>query len=973
MASSDEEGEIVPDYVTDYHFVDGDGKLIPISNLQLLWHKGESPGGLKIQIFLHGTADCGLQKIFKQVIAWKFELSHAQPQISVLTKNNDWIKLKRPRRSFETVLRTILVTLHCLHCAKKNPEASAKSIWIGLLKTFSSYEVQPSENDLLDHKPLIKEAMERDRDLANSKYLRTFLLETPNKKRLLNEIRKNKFIDDDDSDEDDGNVDDDECDENWLFDTVCALCDNGGELLCCEGTCMRSFHATMDAGAESLCESLGYYDTEVEAIQNFLCKNCQYQQHQCFACGILGSSDNESSEAAEVFSCASATCIHFYHPECIAKLLHPGDQIQAARLKKKIAAGESFTCPAHQCFVCREVENKNMHDLQFAVCRRCPKAYHRKCLPREIAFERNTGENIMQRAWEGLLQKRILIYCMDHVIVEKLGTPLRNHIIFPDAEGKKRWHSLGLLLGNDMVMEKESLVAENICAQRSIGKRSEQLGRVYTAVKYGDYIENSEKKSPRQVPTSSKKPKITGVSRTFLKDNVKFVSGTLNKSSAVDKSKLSLRCNKLNLLPESGSSPVKPRQQDISSSRLGNVVSAKPVTKEGSSSRPLADHEMEKRILALMEKSSSSFNVEEFMKNQKLPLTHECSPKHVLDRIITQGKVEGSVKAVRIALQKLDEGCTIEDAKAVCEPEIINQIIRWKRKLKVYLAPFLYGMCYTSFGRHFTEVEKLKQIVDRLHWYVQNDDMIVDFCCGSNDFSCLMKEKLAGMGKKCSFKNYDLFPSKHDFNFEQRDWMSVCLHELLPGSQLIMGLNPPFGVNASLANKFINKALKFKPKLLILIVPKETERLDRKRTPYDMIWEDEQLLSGKSFYLPGSVDKQDKQLKDWNVNPPPLYLWSRPDWTAKHKAIAQKHGHIIKEQADTDAEKINFETVSNYRMEENHDCYGTQKTASYQQKETHFDGSSGPLDTNNNGKKRSLENLYNRGKDLVARMRHHQQ
>jgi hypothetical protein len=39
-----------------------------------------------------------------------------------------------------------------------------------------------------------------------------------------------------------------------------------------------------------------------------------------------------------------------------------------------------------------------------------------------------------------------------------------------------------------------------------------------------------------------------------------------------------------------------------------------------------------------------------------------------------------------------------------------------------------------------------------------------------------------------------------------------------------MGLNPPFGVKAALANKFINKALEFKPKLVILIVPKETQR-----------------------------------------------------------------------------------------------------------------------------------------------------
>lgn len=39
-----------------------------------------------------------------------------------------------------------------------------------------------------------------------------------------------------------------------------------------------------------------------------------------------------------------------------------------------------------------------------------------------------------------------------------------------------------------------------------------------------------------------------------------------------------------------------------------------------------------------------------------------------------------------------------------------------------------------------------------------------------------------------------------------------------------MGLNPPFGVKAALANMFIDKALQFKPKLLILIVPPETER-----------------------------------------------------------------------------------------------------------------------------------------------------
>jgi hypothetical protein len=37
---------------------------------------------------------------------------------------------------------------------------------------------------------------------------------------------------------------------------------------------------------------------------------------------------------------------------------------------------------------------------------------------------------------------------------------------------------------------------------------------------------------------------------------------------------------------------------------------------------------------------------------------------------------------------------------------------------------------------------------------------IVDFCCGANDFSTLMKKKLEETGKRCSYKNFDLLPTK---------------------------------------------------------------------------------------------------------------------------------------------------------------------------------------------------------------------
>lgn len=33
-----------------------------------------------------------------------------------------------------------------------------------------------------------------------------------------------------------------------------------------------------------------------------------------------------------------------------------------------------------------------------------------------------------------------------------------------------------------------------------------------------------------------------------------------------------------------------------------------------------------------------------------------------------------------------------------------------QRKLGIYLSPFLHGKRYTSFGRHFTKQEKLKEV-----------------------------------------------------------------------------------------------------------------------------------------------------------------------------------------------------------------------------------------------------------------------
>lgn len=911
MASSDDEGETLPGSVSNYHFVDDKGEPISFSVLPIQWSKGDNLDSKKEPIFLDGNADNGLQKIYKQVIAWKFDLSDVNPEISVLSKENNWIKLQKPRKSFEDIIRSILITVWCLHSMKKNPETSGKSLWDHLSRVFSLYDVRPSENDLVDHTTLISEAVKRDEGLAKSKFLLTFLEEKPRKRKSFEDVpttSKPGFIVDymdEDGISETGEVGSDE--EEDLFDSVCSMCDNGGDLLCCEGRCMRSFHATKEAGEESLCATLGMSVAQVEAMQNFYCKNCKYKQHQCFSCGKLGSSDKSSG--AEVFLCANATCGRFYHPQCVAKLLHREDEAAAEELQKNIYAGELFACPIHRCHVCKQGEDKKDLELQFAICRRCPKSYHRKCLPRKISFEDLDEEGIIQRAWDGLLPNRILIYCLKHEIDELLGTPIRDHIKFPNDEEKMEKRRSELFSSrkdlDKVVSKKRSLVSEDSPRERMAVKATKQVEKLSSTVKDGDSTKKSEKRSSG--PDPSKRLKVTGFSKKSLDDNVKSISKKVDKSSMADENKTSLG-EQLYALIKNRSEP---RKEDTPNSELEQKV----VTKKTSSSLPSLDRDSENRILAIIKESKSLITLEDVMKKHKVPSTHAYSSKNTVDRTITQGKVEGSIEALRAALKKLEGGGSIEDAKAVCEPEVLNQIVKWKNKLKVYLAPFLHGMRYTSFGRHFTKVDKLKEIVEKLHYYVKNGDTIVDFCCGANDFSCLMKQKLEEMGKKCSYKNYDVIQPKNDFNFEKRDWMSVKQKELPTGSQLIMGLNPPFGVKASLANMFINKALQFKPKLLILIVPPETERLDKKRPPYDLIWEDDNELSGKSFYLPGSVDVNDKQIEQWNVNPPLLYLWSRQDWTTKHRAIAQKCGHVSRRRRVSHLEKIqNEEPVLDHPM-----------------------------------------------------------
>ncbi|MED6118459.1 hypothetical protein PIB30_118214 [Stylosanthes scabra] len=135
MASSDDEAEFQPLSVSNYHFEDDRDAPVSFSVLPIQWSGSESPQGKKRELFLHGLADNGLQKVMMPVKAWRFELSSVKPEISVLSsKDRRWIKLEKPRKSYEDIVRSILVAVYFMSFAKKNLDATAKAAWDSLSK-----------------------------------------------------------------------------------------------------------------------------------------------------------------------------------------------------------------------------------------------------------------------------------------------------------------------------------------------------------------------------------------------------------------------------------------------------------------------------------------------------------------------------------------------------------------------------------------------------------------------------------------------------------------------------------------------------------------------------------------------------------------------------------------------------------------------------------------------------------------------
>jgi len=137
MEWSEEEGEILPDFVDNYYFIDQSEELVKFCDLPLKWNSvdyDDDSSGLSV--FLRGNIDSGDESFSKLVKGWNFYLSSVDehPKIEVLLHGLHWITLQSPRKSYETLIRTSLVTLQFLHFVKRDPDVASGDVWSSLQK-----------------------------------------------------------------------------------------------------------------------------------------------------------------------------------------------------------------------------------------------------------------------------------------------------------------------------------------------------------------------------------------------------------------------------------------------------------------------------------------------------------------------------------------------------------------------------------------------------------------------------------------------------------------------------------------------------------------------------------------------------------------------------------------------------------------------------------------------------------------------
>ncbi|KAL9255324.1 ENHANCED DOWNY MILDEW 2-like protein [Drosera capensis] len=284
VSRSDSEEEDSLLMVSNYYFEDDNQDPVSFSVPPIQWDNNGVMISSKKQIFLHGMINDGLDRIYKLVTAWNFDLLGPEPHVSVFSKDNKWWKLEKPRKNFRNIIRSTLITLHCLHVLKKNPDLSERSLWDRMSRVFGWCDIRPSQNDLVDHWAFIEEAVKKDTSFIEFKVSDGTTQGKATKERRQRDSER--FIDDRDDIEVNGSKSRTDEEQEQSF-AVCEICDNGGDVL-------------------------------RQVVFPWVLHECVY----------------------EAFLCINATCGRFYHPQCVAKLLQQ-DAASAAELERKVCMSHS--------------------------------------------------------------------------------------------------------------------------------------------------------------------------------------------------------------------------------------------------------------------------------------------------------------------------------------------------------------------------------------------------------------------------------------------------------------------------------------------------------------------------------------------------------------------------------------------------------------------------------------------------------
>eukprot|EP00276_Gloeochaete_wittrockiana_P008431 CAMPEP_0184665072 /NCGR_PEP_ID=MMETSP0308-20130426/55499_1 /TAXON_ID=38269 /ORGANISM="Gloeochaete witrockiana, Strain SAG 46.84" /LENGTH=1691 /DNA_ID=CAMNT_0027108833 /DNA_START=39 /DNA_END=5111 /DNA_ORIENTATION=- len=190
-----------------------------------------------------------------------------------------------------------------------------------------------------------------------------------------------------------------------------------------------------------------------------------------------------------------------------------------------------------------------------------------------------------------------------------------------------------------------------------------------------------------------------------------------------------------------------------------------------------------------------------------------------------------------------------------------------------YLAPVLHRRKYTSFGRHHTQKHIIEQTIEPLAAHIEDGNgwHLIDSSAGENIFAPLLAARCPGL----TFTSYDIVPAKNQDCFLLKSFFDADRTDLPPSAaskKIILGYNPPFGVNGDLAIKFANHgATKFRPQLIGFIVPSTVSP----PAGYRHLYKNADITSGEAFFVPGSVSPYKDHTEPIAIHPEDavFFIW----------------------------------------------------------------------------------------------------